>query len=218
MHRSVLIVGLLLMVAGIFVLNQGIQILSPIAEILGQASRVQTERLLLPPTLLTVPASDYAFLPADLQGGVSVKGSLQVSGAQEVAMYVMTEGNFSLWRAGQPTAILLAKPVAITYNFTITPQASGTYYFVFDNQDTTKRVVIFSLSVLQDTIVLSPTIEYAGYEVFAVGVVLFAIGARTGKRKPEPKEIEETGVRCKFCGARIVQDQTFCEKCGRSQQ
>jgi hypothetical protein len=218
MHRSVLIIGLLLMVAGIFVLNQGIQILSPIAQMFGLASHVQTERLLLPPTLLSVPASNYAFLPADLQGGVSVRGSLQVSGAQEVALYVMTEGNFSLWRAGQPTAILLAKPVAIAYNFTVTPQATGTYYFVFDNQDTTKRVVIFSLSVVQDTIVLSPSVEYAGYEVFAVGVVLFAIGARTGRRKPEPKKIKETGVRCKFCGAHIAQDQMFCEKCGRSQQ
>jgi hypothetical protein len=226
MRRWALAIGLLLMIAGIFILNQGVQIITPFAGFLGLVSHVQTERLVIPQTLLTVPASSNVFLPADLRGGVQVKGSLVVGVGQEVGFYVMDEGNFSLWRAGKPSIILLAKPSAVSYNFTITPQATGTYYFVFDNQDTARRVVIFSLSVVEDTTVLSPLVEYAGYLVFALGIVMFAIGARTGKPRPKPEVAPAvtpavplaTRVHCRFCGAEIARDQMFCEKCGRAQR
>lgn len=217
-RRYVLTIGLLLILAGFLVLNQGVQILTPFAEVVGLASRVQTERLLISPTLVTVAASDYAFLPVDLNGGVEVKGSLEVGDGREIALYVMNEGNFTLWRAGHPSGIILAKPIAISYNFTITPQVTGTYYFIFDNQETTRRVVVFSLTVLESTIVLNPVVDYAGYEMLAFGILLFIVGIRTGKKKPEPEMIPETRVRCKFCGAEIAGDQTFCGKCGRAQQ
>jgi hypothetical protein len=218
MRRFVLTIGFVLMLAGIFVLSQGTQALTPFAELVGLESRVQTERLLISPTVLTVAASSYSFLPANLRGGVQAKGSLEVGAGQEVGLYVMNEGNFTLWRAGQPSTVLLAKPIAISYNFTITPKTTGSYYFVFDNQDTTRRVVIFSLSMVEDTTIISPVVDYAGYLVFALGVVLFAIGARTGKRKPKPEAIRETGARCKFCSAEIATDEKFCRKCGRAQQ
>jgi len=222
MRRWALAIGLLLMIAGIFVLSQGVQIITPFAGFLGLVSHVQTERLVIPQTLLTVPASSNAFLPADLRGGVQVKGSLVVGVGQEIGFYVMDEGNFTLWRAGKPSLILLAKPTAISYNFTITPQTTGTYYFVFDNQDTARRVVIFSLSTVEDTTVLSPVIEYAGYLVFALGIVMFAIGARTGKPRPKPEVVPAatpaTRVHCRFCGAENATDRLFCEKCGRAQR
>jgi hypothetical protein len=214
MNRSLLIVGLLLIVAGLFVLNQGAHVLTPIAELTGLASQVQTERPIVSPTAQTVPASDYTFLSANLQGGVTAKGSLQVGNGQEIALYAMDEENFAQWQSKHTGKVILAKPMAISYNFTISPKASGTYYFIFDNQDTTKRVVIFSVSVLENTIVVSPVIENAGFELFALGIVLFAIGVRVGKGKPKP---QETGVRCRFCRARIPTGETFCAKCGRAQ-
>lgn len=218
MNRSLLIIGILLMVAGFFLLTQGAQILTPIAEVTGLAPQVQTERPILAPTVLTVPASNYAFLPANLAGGVTVKGSLQVSNGQEVALYVMNEGNFTAWQTKHTGQVLLAKPMAISYNFTITPTTTGTYYFIFDNQDTTRHVVVLSISVLENTYVLNPLIENAGFELFAVGILFFAIGARIGKRKPKPDESSESGVRCRFCGAKIAMGETFCAKCGRAQK
>jgi len=223
MRIRVLTLGLLLMLVGGFVVYQGVAILNPIAEVLGQVSHVQTERLLMPSTLLNVAASNYSFVPADLQGGVQVVGSFQVVDGREIAMYVMDEGNFSLWRTGHPSAIILAKPIAISYNFTLTPHATGTYYFVFDNEDTSRRTVIFSLSLVEDTVVVNPLVGYAGYEIFALGMILFAIGARTGKRKPKPEpevisETVEAPHRCKFCGAELAEGEMFCAKCGRAQQ
>jgi hypothetical protein len=225
MRKLLLAIGLVLMLAGVFVLNQGVQSVVPFAELLGLVSHVQTERLLVSPTLLTVAASSYSFLPADLKGGVQVMGSLEVGGGQEVGFYVMNEGNFTLWRANQPSSVVLAKPIAISYNFTIRPQTTGTYYFVFDNPDTTRRVVIFSLSTVENITVLNPVVDYSGYLIFAFGIVLFAIGARTGKRKPklepqikhEPVAKPETTARCKFCGAEIPEGEKFCAKCGRAQ-
>ena len=216
MNRSLLIIGLLLMVGGIFLLNQGVQMLTPIAELTGLASQVQTERLILAPTLLTVSASNYSFLPVTLQVGVTIEGSVQVSNGQGVAMYVMDQANFAQWQTRHTGQVLLAEPMVMSYNFTITPKATGTYYFVFDNQDTTKRVVIFSISVLEDTTVISPFIQNAGFEIFALGIILFVIGVRIG-RKPKPEEGPETGVRCRFCRTKIPAGETFCPKCGRAQ-
>jgi hypothetical protein len=82
MRKLLLAIGLVLMLAGVFVLNQGVQSVVPFAELLGLVSHVQTERLLVSPTLLTVAASSYSFLPADLKGGVQVMGSLEVGGEQ----------------------------------------------------------------------------------------------------------------------------------------
>ncbi len=218
MNRSLLIIGILLMVAGFFVVNQGAQILTPAAELTGLASQVQTERPILPPTVLTVPASNYAFLPANLPGGITAKGSLQVGNGQDIAMYVMDEANFTQWQTKHTGNVLLAKPMVISYNFTISPKVTGTYYFIFDNQDTTKRVVIFSLSVLENTTVVSPLIGNAGFGLVVLGIIFFAIGVRTGKRKPKPSGTSGIGVRCRFCRAEIPTGEPFCAKCGRAQK
>jgi len=217
MRRYVLTIGLLLVLAGVIVLDQGMQLLTPVAEAFGLTSQVQTERPLIGPTLLTVPASNYTFLSADLKGGVEVKGSLQVVDAREAALYVMNEGNFTLWRTGRPSTVILAKPVAISYNFTFTPQTTGTYYFVFDNQGATRRTVIFNLSELEGAVLLNPLVGYAGYELLTLGFVITIIGIKTGKKR-EPILLVQKGLKCKFCGAELEGDQMFCEKCGRAQK
>jgi hypothetical protein len=145
-----------------------------------------------------------------------------VGDGRDVAFYVMDEGNFSLWRTGRPSSIILAQPLAISYNFTFTPSSGGTYYFIFDNQDTSRRVVIFTLDTIQNTPVLDPAIGYAGYILFIFGIVLIAVGAKTGKRKPhvtpaeKPLVAEYVGWQCKFCGTQNIVEQPFCEKCGRA--
>jgi hypothetical protein len=217
-RRFMLTVGLLLIVMGGFILNEGVQILTPFAEVLGLVSHVPIEKSLISPTLLTVATSNYTYVSADLKGGVQAKGSLEVGGGREIAFYVMDEGNFTLWRAGRPSAVVLAKPVAISYNFTISPQVAGTYYFIFDNQDTTRCAVVFSLGVVEKIVVLNPVVDYAGYELLGLGIILLVIGVGTGRGKTEPEMVPEIGIRCKFCGAEIASDQTFCGKCGRAQQ
>ena len=198
-------------------MDQGVQILIPGAEVFGLVSHSQTETTMIPPTLLPIAATNFSFLSADLKGGVHVKGSLEVADGREISFYAMNQGNFSEWRRGRPSTIILAKPFAISYNFTFTPKIGGTYYFVFDNQDTSRRVVVFSLNVVERVAVLNPVIEYAGYLILATGIILSAIGIKTGRRKAESKIPSVPGWRCKFCVAENVAEQGFCEKCGRSQ-
>jgi len=191
-------------------------VLSPIAQGSGLGSHYQAETPILSPTLLSVPPTNYTFLSTDLRGNAQVKGSVEVADGREIAFYVMDAGNFSQWRAGRPSTIILVRPTAISYNFTFTPKASGTYYFIFDNQDTSRRVVIFSLSVVETVTVLNPVVQYGGYEILMIGIILFVLGLKTGRRKPEPEAVP--GWKCKFCGAENTSAQTFCEKCGRSQK
>jgi hypothetical protein len=217
MRRKLLTLGLLIILAGVYVLEQGPQMLAPIAGALGLVTYTQSVTSLMAPTLLEVPASNYTALSETLKGNVQVRGYLEVSDGREIAFYVMDEGNFSEWRIGRPSAIVLAKPLAITYNFTFAPRTSGTYYFVFDNQDTVRRTVIFSLNTVEVVAVLSPVVEYAAYELLLVGIVFAGLGVKTGKKmakRPPAKDIWH----CKFCGEENSGSDRFCSKCGRSQQ
>ena len=218
-RRKLLTIGLLVLLAGVYLLEQGPQVLVPIAEGFGFVTYTQSVTPVIAPTLFEVPASNYTALSETLSGNVQVQGSLEVSDGREIAFYIMDAGNFSEWRMGHPSAIVLAKTLAITYNFTFTPKISGTYFFVFDNQDTTRRTVIFSLNTVEVLAVLSPIVEYAGYEATLLGIVLSITGIKTGKKKPvQQKTLAEGLWNCRFCGVENARSDVFCTKCGRSQQ
>ena len=217
MRRITTAVGILLAISGFLIIFQGPGFLSPLAEALGLISYTQIQTAIIAQTLLSVPPSNHTFLSADLMQGEQVKGSLEVANGREIAFYVMTEGNFSEWREGRPSEIILAKPFATSYNFSFSTLAGGKYYFVFDNQDNARRALVFKLSVVKSVATLNPEVEYTGYGMFALGLLLLAIGVRTGKKEVEGVAVA-TVWRCKYCGARNRRDQIFCEKCGRSQQ
>jgi hypothetical protein len=142
-----------------------------------------------------------------------------VGDGKEVGFYVMDEGNFTEWRAGHPSRVVLARPLVVSYNFTFTPIVGGTYFFIFDNQDTSRRVVIFSLSTVQTRTLLQPVAEYAGFELLVIGALLLMLSFKIGRSKKSvghTKPTKEEWV-CKFCGAENNKNQLFCLKCGRSQ-
>lgn len=210
--------GLLLIVVAILLLQQGPQVLSPIAGGLGLDTHYQAEVPILSPTLISIQPNNYTFLSADLRGSVQVDGSVEVADGREIAFYVMNEGNFSQWRAGRPSAIVFVRALGISYNFTFPVPASGTYYFIFDNQDTSRRVITFRLNAVENVTVLNPIVQFAGYEILAIGIILSLLGIKVGGRKPEPRALKVAGWECKFCGAENASDQMFCESCGRSQR
>ena len=217
-RRTVLTIGLLLVLVGLFILDQGPTVLGPFAESVGLATRVPIQRTIIASTLLPVPPGNYSFLRVDLQSHVHAAGSLQVADGREIAFYVMDEGNFSNWRAGRLTTIILAMPLTSSYNFNFTSTSEGSYYFVFDNHDTSRRVVIFSLSSIEQTVVLAPAITYAGPEALLLAALLIILGIKTGKKKPkpEPEKREAMGWKCEFCGAENTAAEVFCKNCGRS--
>jgi hypothetical protein len=221
LRKRALALGVLLILAAIFVLEQGAQLFAPVAEIAGLSTQYTTENAILSPTIYSVPATNYSFAPESLLGGHQYVGALEVADGRQVGFYVMNEGNFSLWRAGRPASLVFANPNAISYNFTLLPTTSGTYYFVFDNPENSPLAVVFSLSSVQDIVILNPFVGYAGYELLFLGVVLSFFGLGGGKKKAETNEAEqpvEPSWKCKFCGARNPgEEPTFCSKCGRAQ-
>jgi len=203
------------------VLQQGAQILAPTADVAGLSTQYAKEDVILPPTLYTVQASNYSFAVETLPSGRQYVGSLQVAEGRPLGFYVMDEGNFSLWRSGHPASLVLANANAVSFNFTLPPTLSGTYYFVFDNQENSQLAVVFALSSTQTITALNPLVGYAGYELLFLGVVLSFFGLRGGGSKPKTKRVvrtAEAGWKCKFCGAENPGNEpTFCGKCGRAQ-
>lgn len=222
MRRRALTLGILLILVAFFVLEEGALILTPVAEVAGLSAQFTKEVAILPATLYSIPAANYSFAAVSLASGPEYVGSLQVAGGHQVGFYVMDEGNFSIWRTRRPASVILADPNAISYNFTLSPSMSGTYYFVFDNPDNSVLTVLFSLSVVQAVIVVSPFVAYAGYELLVLGAVFSYFGISGGRMKKaeteRPKRTAEEGWKCKFCGARNVGAvPSFCSKCGRAQ-
>ncbi len=216
-RRTILTIGLLFVVFGVFVLANGPQVFGKVAETVGLASQYETETHIIPATLVSVGPLNYTFLSANLRRSLQVKGSVQVADGREIAFYLLNEGNFSLWRSGHPTEVILVSPAAISYNFTFTPASDGIYYFIFDNHDTSNRIVIFSLSAIGTDTALNPIVQYSGYEALAMGIMLSLVGLKTGKKRPVAKAVELAGWKCKFCSAENSGSETFCMKCGRSQ-
>ena len=216
MRRKTLTVGLLMIIVAVLLFEQGTQLLTPLAGLTGLSSHYTTETVILPPTLYSVPASNYSFVSEDLHSGSQVVGLLQVAEGLEVAFYVMNEGNFSLWRTGHPSALVLAEPLAVSYNFTLSPTVTGTYYFVFANQDNNPRTIIFSLNSIQTVTVLSPLLQYASFELLFLGAVFSFLGLRGGKKKAKPSPVVESGWKCKYCGTLNKEDHVFCVECDRS--
>jgi len=225
LRRKTLTLGILLILAAVFVLEQGVQIFAPVAKVAGLSTQYTQENVIVPPTLYSVHAANYSYAPETLLSGRQYAGSLQVADSRQLGFYVMDEGNFSIWRTGRPASLILANPNAISYNFTLSLPLSGTYYFVFDNQENSPLTVVFTLSSVQDVTVLNPFVAYAGYELLLLGIVFFIIGTRGGGKKKEAKRVvqtakveRESGWNCKFCGASNPGDKpTFCIKCGRAQ-
>lgn len=210
-------IGLLIIGAGLYVGNQGTQILIPVAQVTGLASQGVSITPIISSTLLSVPASNYTYLTANLKENTRTSGLLQVEGGSEIGFYVMNDGNFSAWSHGYPSVTSLAKPDAISYNFTFTPDMSGVYYFVFSNQDPVHKNVLFTLKTVESTTIPSPFIQYADVELLMLGVILTIVAVRTGKKHPKYTSEDEGEVKCKFCGKKLITGEMFCSKCGRSQ-
>ena len=214
--------GLLIIVAGLYVFNQGTQILTPVAEMTGQISAGVIVSPVVSSTLLSVPGSNYSYLTATLRRNVMVNGVLQVEEGSQIGFYVMNSGNFTQWRGGNPSTIALANPAVSTYNFTFVPDTNGPYYFVFSNQDTGHKNVIFSLNTITYTRTPSPLIQYAAFELVLLGILFVIVGINTGKKKSKPWKEEATVTagkppKCKFCGKALATGELFCPHCGRSQ-
>ena len=225
MRWLVLTIGLLVLCGGLYVANQGTQILAPVAEVTGQMTGAVSVTPLVSSTLLSVPASNYTFLTVNLRDNVKTNGIVQVESGTPVGFYIMTSGNFTQWRHGNPSAVALAEPDAINYNFTFIPNVDGLYYFIFSNQDTAHKDVIFSLNAVTYTTTPGPIIQYAEFELMIVGILLIIVGIKTGKKKSRTWKEPVTPVtsnggnatKCKFCGKALGTDEMFCPKCGRSQ-
>ena len=108
MRRTAVTLGLVLFLLGVFLVNQGPQVLTPLAAELGQTSHLRTQSALITPTLLAVAPQNDTWVSTHLDSGVLVAGSFQVGTGREMNFYVMNESSFRDWRLGRPATVILA--------------------------------------------------------------------------------------------------------------
>lgn len=217
-RRFLIITGLILILVGLFVVTQSEGFLLPYADYFGLAEHSKREVQIFAPTLLQVGGSNHTFLTADLEQGAPLRGSLEVQGGREIGFYVMDEPAYLDWRAGKPAEVALAKPFVISYNFTFTPTESGRYYFVFDNQDPSRRAVLFNLSLQEEVVTIAPDVEYGGLLGVVIGILLLLVALRPRRRKSQAVELPSSSWECRHCGEANKASEVFCQKCGRSRE
>ena len=230
MRKTALALGLVLLLLGLFLMDQSTQVLTPLAAALGQTSHVKTQSVLIAPTLLAVGPENHTWIPTRSDSSnVQVAGSFQVGTGREMNFYVMNESSFHEWRAGRPATVILAVFSTGLYKFNLTLGSVGSYYFIFENQENVRSTVIFQLNIVNDAVITNPAIEYLPLALISVGVLLFVWGVTSGRKKPPPVEPAEAtiarpvkpvvaGWKCTFCGTDNAVAEKFCKNCGRSRQ
>ena len=226
MRRNALALGIILLLAGVFLMDQSAQIMMPLAAELGQTSHLRTQSVLVAPTLLAVAPANQTWIPTHVDSGTLVAGSFQVGTGREINFYVMDENSFRDWRAGRHATVILAVFSTGLYKFNLTLASAGNYYFIFENQENVRSTVVFQLNIVNDAIIISPIVEYLPFALAAAGFLLLVWGATGGRKKARPLEeaTEQSvqpsvvGWKCTFCGATNAVGEKFCKGCGRSSQ
>jgi hypothetical protein len=237
MRKYMLMAGIVFLLVGIFVMNQGTQILTPLATGIGLTSHTTNQRVLIAPTLLAVGPESQTLISTSLDSGARVVGSFQVGAGRQMDFYIMNASGYRDWNAGRPAAIILAVLDAPSYKFNLTLGTAGSCYFIFENQENVRGTVVFQVNIMTDVFTINPVVEYVPFALLVVGILFLGLGVTGGQKKPQPMKpgaksvvarptapvptvspLPTAGWKCKFCGSGNSIKEQFCKTCGRSKQ
>ncbi|MCL4435940.1 MAG: hypothetical protein M1503_01990 [Thaumarchaeota archaeon] len=184
MRSRTLVIGLVLVVSGIYLSYWGSSVVTTLAVSVGNPStKLEPHK----PLLLMVEPNNYTYITTPISTDTlhALHGSLAATG--EVSLYIMNQTDYNVWRSGKPTSVELSVTSATNRNFTLTPDRSGTYYFVLDNRESDKaKSVTLNLSEEVNTVDTSPMFDYLPAGFILIGVILVMLGLG-GKKTPKPE-------------------------------
>jgi hypothetical protein len=237
MRKYMLMAGIVFLLIGIFVMDQGTQVLTPLASETGLTSHTIDRRVLYAETVLAVGPESQRSVEIQVDSGAQVAGSFQVGAGRQMDFYVMKASDYSNWNADRPAAVVFFKLDASSCKFNFTLVTAGSYYFVFENQENVRGTVVFQVDTMTDVFTINPVVEYIPFALLALGILFLGLGVTGGQKKPQPMKpgaksvvarptapvptvnpLPTVGWKCKFCGSgNPIKDQ-FCKTCGRSKQ
>jgi hypothetical protein len=188
--------------------------------------------------LVRISPGNYSYIQRELGPQQTLQATL-TSSPEGVDFFLMSGGNFSAWtsRGNPPTDVYPQSRLdAMNYSFAVTGTGvPENYSLVFISRSSNTPTSVLVHLVINQAVAWTTD---ATLTLVALGVVLVLIGATRRKKVVEvPARAEEgegggflglfggTGVgdssaqgKCKYCGAELEGDSTFCSSCGMSQR
>jgi hypothetical protein len=184
MRPRILVTGVILIILGVYLSYWGTNVVTALAVSTGTpTTKLEPHK----PILLTVEPNNYTFITTPISTDTfhTLYGSFAATG--EISLYVMNQTEYEVWRSGKITSIETSITSAMNRNFTLTPDRSGTYYFIFDNIGSDKaKSVTLNLTDEVNIIETSPLFDYLPAMLIIIGATLAGLGLR-GKTTPKSK-------------------------------
>jgi hypothetical protein len=181
MRKRTLLIGVVLLLFGIYMIYGGTGIVNALATSTAIPSVKEDSQ----EWVLTVDGSNYSYISTPLSVNNLHSLNIAYTANGDVSFYVMDQAEFDVWKSGQPSQVELKVFSAKNGNFTLNPNQSGTYYYVFDNRESnTVKSVGFTLSKEVVVTETSPFIPYLPFGFIIVGLVLTGLALSGGRRNP----------------------------------
>lgn len=233
MKRIYVIAGLAVLLVGLLFLSST-TVLGQVATSIGMQSTITVSNP--PDRLIVVPAGNYSYFSAMVPNDGSVASTFTMI-PSGLNIFVMDQSNFTMFEKNESAFTIksmLNQSSPISLSLTNHAAANETYYFVIQNNIASKQAsdVLVHYEVTSKTI--WPEAQYLPYVIVVIGLSLMAFGMLPIRRtkmisaqplrqvtpdsyKPAISQAATLTTDCKFCGATMSQNETFCPSCKKSQ-
>lgn len=226
MKMILAIPGAVIVVLGVILLSSP-TILGQLAGFTGMST---TNMISAPPDkLVVVPYGNFTFFEATIPQQDTLSATFKMNPVG-LNIFVMDQGNYTLFTKNEtayPAESLLnvssSASLTETYN---SHWPNDTYYFVIQNNSPAKQTSDVLIHYTITSTSVSSYVSYIPLIVVVVGLALLVVGGLPKRTKSDlVVQKPQAGVSpaqvmtrpCKFCGATMRVNETFCPSCKRAQ-
>ena len=174
--RRLLIVGIVLLVIGVFAVAVAPESLDLLADAVGLSSTTSHLTNLVQPTLVTVTGSNQNYVSASLRKGLIVVGNFTVLSGGTASIIALDDSGFRKYARGESAPLVFFTPPLRNGTFTFKVEHNDTYYFVVTGNGEKRSTVALSLNLEEEVRTPTPFSRFGGPGLIVFGVILSGLG------------------------------------------